>query len=177
MSTADGSSCRPTPPDIHGGLQRVAGGLLAARPSISSTDLGAHCEAVDAGVHGSDFFNSLDELLITHRARSGCTTEMRLHRASQLPQHQQNLGPRCIPSVGAGDLSTGRAAEESLMSGCGPTTRATCSAVFLVHSRRARRSALPPGHCGGSWWRAAFYFVGFRSSFGVGFSQVPHSLA
>jgi hypothetical protein len=77
----------------------------------------------------------------------------------------------------------GRAVGPRPMSGCGPGTRDTCSAVLsgvlAQSSRHTRRSILPPGYWGGGAgghggglphisWRVAVYFVGFRSSFGVG---------
>jgi hypothetical protein len=34
-----------------------------------------------------------------------------------------------------------------------------CPLSFLVPSRHTRRSALPPGYCGGSWWRVTAYLL------------------
>jgi hypothetical protein len=74
-----------------------------------------------------------------------------------------------------------RAAEESLMSGCAPGARATCSAVLSGAFEAYPPLGTTPGALGGGAggglphisWRVAVYFVEFRSSFGVGGERAP----
>jgi hypothetical protein len=59
-------------------------------------------------------------------------------------------------------MDLGRAAEESLISGCGSGTRATCSAVLsgaLEAYPPLGTAPAVPGGGGGDWWRVTAYKI------------------